>query len=51
MTGDVEALKSIREKEDSVEAEIREFARKQEEMLEQKRKELAGSVESAKTDA
>ncbi len=51
MTGDIDALRAIKEKEESVEAEIRDFAQKQEEMLEQRKSELSASLEAAREEA
>ncbi len=47
----MDALKAIKEKEDAVDAEIREFARKQEELLEEKRRDLAAGVEDVRKSA
>ncbi len=51
MTGDVEALRIIKTKEDEVDSEIKAFSSKQEELLEAKRKELEEKVEAAKEEA
>lgn len=50
MNSDIDALKAIKEKENTVEQEIRDYSTKQEEQLEEKKREIAATFEKARKD-